>query len=192
MSNAKNFYTYAYMREDGTPYYIGKGRGYRAWNCHARCAAQRPSDPSRIILLKKNLSEEDAFKHEKYMIAILGRKDLGTGILRNQSDGGEGSSGFSEEVIDRIRRARNKQASPWPVGSKHSDATKRRYRETRKIHEYTFWGPNGEIVTGVGVADFCELHPNIQPSNLRATARGDRNHCGGWRATRILIQGDSK
>lgn len=43
----------------------------------------------KIMLLKTNLTEEEAFKHEKYMIAVFGRKDKGTGILRNRSDGGE-------------------------------------------------------------------------------------------------------
>ena len=86
-----NYYTYAYLREDKTPYYIGKGRGRRAYSLHKHI----PRPPKqRILILKKNLTEELAFKHEIYMIAVLGRKDLGTGILLNLSDGGEGSSGW--------------------------------------------------------------------------------------------------
>ncbi len=86
-----DYYTYAYLRDDGTPYYIGKGRGNRAYSIAGRKMHRRPKDRSKILLLKQNLSEAEAFRHEVYMIAVFGRKDLGTGILRNLSDGGEGS-----------------------------------------------------------------------------------------------------
>jgi len=87
----KRYYTYAYLRKDRTPYYIGKGTGKRAYKKHTNVS--RPKERSRIIFLKKNLTEEEAFKHEIYMIAVFGRKDLGTGILHNRTNGGEGSSG---------------------------------------------------------------------------------------------------
>jgi hypothetical protein len=92
MVNPNRFYTYAYLREDRTPYYIGKGKGNRAF-IKNRKGAKSPKDITRIIFLKQNITEEEAFKHEKYMIAVFGRKDLGTGILYNRTDGGEGSSG---------------------------------------------------------------------------------------------------
>ena len=87
----KSYYTYAYLRENKTPYYIGKGNKNRLYNSKRNCYL--PKDKSRIIFLKQNLTEEEAFRHEIYMIAVFGRKDLRTGILRNMTDGGEGSSG---------------------------------------------------------------------------------------------------
>jgi hypothetical protein len=94
------FYTYAYLREDGTPYYIGKGKGDRAWSGHSR-KTPPPTDRSRVLILKKNLSEEEAFRHEVYIISVFGRKDLGTGILLNFTDGGEGLSGGTHSAETR-------------------------------------------------------------------------------------------
>jgi hypothetical protein len=87
MVNPNRFYTYAYLRKDRTPYYIGKGQGYRCnysngKNCNA------PKDRSRIIKLKQNITEQEAFRHEIYMIAVFGKKCDGTGILMNIADGG--------------------------------------------------------------------------------------------------------
>ncbi len=98
-----NFYVYAYLREDGTPYYIGKGKGQRAFIAHGRI--NKPVDISRIIFLQENMNEPDAFALEIEMIALHGRKDIGTGILRNLTNGGEGPSGrmISEETRTKLR-----------------------------------------------------------------------------------------
>lgn len=107
MVNPNRFYTYAYLREDRTPYYIGKGEGKRLYK-KSKGEIGKPTDKSRIIFLKQNLTEEEAFRHEKYMIAVFGRIDLGTGILRNKTNGGEGSSGckYTEERKEK-RRGKN-------------------------------------------------------------------------------------
>jgi hypothetical protein len=108
MVNPNRFYTYAYLREDKTPYYIGKGTGDRIYSTNRR--NNPPKDKSRIIFLKQNLTEQEAFRHEIYMIAVFGRKDLGTGILHNLTDGGDGASGyvFSEET-----RKKNERKNPF-------------------------------------------------------------------------------
>lgn len=91
-----DYYTYAWLREDGKPYYIGKGTGERAYTGRGRRGnRQPPKDRSRVLILKRNLTEEEAFKHERYLIAVFGRKDLGTGILINLTDGGDGVPGMS-------------------------------------------------------------------------------------------------
>jgi len=81
------YYTYAYLRENGTPYYIGKGCRDRI-NAKFHPGISLPI-PERRIKLKTNLTEEEALRHEMYMIAVLGRKDLDTGILHNKTEGGD-------------------------------------------------------------------------------------------------------
>jgi hypothetical protein len=81
------YYTYAYLREDGTPYYIGKGCGVRINNPSSRTIPMPPLE--RRVKLRTDMTEEEALAHEKELIAYYGRKDLGEGILRNLTDGGD-------------------------------------------------------------------------------------------------------
>ena len=108
------FYVYAFYRKDWTIYYIGKGCGNRAWKKCGR-SIHLPNDKDRIVILKKDMSEQEAFVHEIFLIKKYGRKDNGTGILRNRTDGGEGSSGYkpSDETKEKMREAKlGKKASP--------------------------------------------------------------------------------
>jgi len=105
------FYTYAYLREDKTPYYIGKGKNDRAFRRNKN-NIRPPKDISRVIFLKQNLSEEEAFRHEIYMIFVFGRKDLGTGILRNRTNGGEGTSGFVHSQETKKKQSESKKGKP--------------------------------------------------------------------------------
>jgi hypothetical protein len=134
MVNPNRFYTYAYLREDRTPYYIGKGSGERVYKKDRR--VRPPKDKSRIIFLKQNLTEEEAFRHEIYMIAVLGRKDLGTGILHNRTDGGEGASGCipSEETRRKMSEAGKGRIFSEEHRIKIGQSNKRRIvsEETRK------------------------------------------------------------
>jgi hypothetical protein len=106
MVNLYRFYTYAYLREDRTPYYIGKGTGKRAYQKHNFF---NTPPKNRIIFLKQNLTEEEAFKHEVYMISVFGRKDIGTDILHNRTNGGEGSSGFIHKEESKIKMSKKRK-----------------------------------------------------------------------------------
>ena len=133
MGTSREYYIYAYLREDKTPYYIGKGKGNRAF-IKGKSEVKPPKDKSRIIFLKQNLLEEEAFKYEVYMIAVLGRKDLGTGILRNKTNGGEGISGLihNQETRKKIGEANR--------GKSISEETRRKRSEVNKGENNPFYG----------------------------------------------------
>lgn len=120
------FYAYLWLREDGTPYYAGKGSGRRAFTSKGH-VVHRPLDSSRILILIRGF-EAEAFKTEIELIRNWGRKDLGTGCLRNLTDGGENppswkgkkrGAEFSRQLGERSR------------GVHPSAATKEKIRATR-------------------------------------------------------------
>lgn len=85
------YYVYAYIRKDGTPYYIGKGKGNRAFDKDH--TVKPPKDKSKIIFLETNLSNVGALALERRYIRWYGRKCNNSGILRNITEGGDGGSG---------------------------------------------------------------------------------------------------
>lgn len=93
MSNSP-FYVYAFFRADGTPCYIGKGKGVRM----GQNGKSGRSTYLRNILLSEDvervklidgLTEDEALSMERFFIAAIGRKVDGTGPLVNITPGGD-------------------------------------------------------------------------------------------------------
>jgi hypothetical protein len=143
------YYTYAYLREDRTPYYIGKGSGRRVYS-KIRSVSIPPKD--RILILKKDLTEDEAFQHEKYMIAVFGRKDLGTGILHNKTDGGEGVSGhiYTEEQKQKITQSKLGKnfgmvgENHHMYGKTHTPEARRKMSEKVSGEKHPMYGKKGK------------------------------------------------
>jgi hypothetical protein len=176
MANPSRFYTYAYLREDRTPYYIGKGTGRRIYQSTGR-PCNKPKDKSRIIFLKQNLTEEEAFKHEIYMIAVFGRKDLETGILYNRTNGGDGTSGHicSEETRKKLSKVQKGKILSEEHRKKISKSLKGRKisEETRKKLSISLKGKAG--FPGM----LNKTHTEKTKEKMSEVKKGDKNHFYG-------------
>jgi hypothetical protein len=79
------FYSYMWLRENQTPYYVGKGSGRRAFSRHER--VNPPKQRERIIIFPM-ASEQMAFESEMALIELFRRKIDG-GFLHNVTLGGD-------------------------------------------------------------------------------------------------------
>jgi hypothetical protein len=152
------YYTFAYLREDGTPYYIGQGCRNRCYDNWGRCV-KTPKDRTKILILKQGLSEEEAFKHEMYMIAILGKKCDG-GLLHNILDGGSAPPlmyGYGENHPN--------------FGGIYSVAVAPKIAKTlSSLWEITF--KNGEVIKAENLAQWCKENPDYRFQNVYGLATG--------------------
>lgn len=101
----KQFYVYIHKKPDGTPFYVGKGHGKRAYKFRERNPHHQSildKYKGQIIVEVINcINESQAFDLEKAYIKQLreqGHK------LANMTDGGEGMCGFKldEQTKERI------------------------------------------------------------------------------------------
>jgi len=164
------FYVYELQYPDSTPFCVGKGKGSRIdkhfMNSNNQNALKqniinkirRNGDEPISVIKESNLSEEAAFEVEKSLIDYYGRRDIGTDILSNMTDGGEGVSGriCSEKTKKKISKGNTgkvrsdefiqmcksnylkrkteiiESVSKSRLGSKLSDETKKKMSDSAK------------------------------------------------------------
>lgn len=143
-----DFYVYAYIRENGSPYYIGKGTGRRAYQKNKKTHKfVNVPKKEKIIILFNNLTEEFALKKEKELILKYGRKIDG-GILVNITEGGE--KGF-----------------PCMKGKKHTEESKKKMSESHK----------GKTVWNKGLVG-VQTHNDETKQKLSKKAKGNKSRTG--------------
>ena len=143
------------------PFYVGKGKNGRI-NVHLNVVDEinklkqnilnkikKENKEPIIIKLYENISEHSAFRLEKYLIKLIGRRDLKLGTLANLTDGGEGTSG----TIYTLERRTNMLS------------------EKRKIVQYN---NEGKILNiWLNVADVSINYPLLSTNHLHRACRSN-------------------
>lgn len=165
-----------WLREDGTPYYIGKGTGKRAL-VNGTHVTKKPLDPQKIILIWAE-SEKEALETEVALIWFYGRADLGLGCLYNLTDGGELPLNRSEVCRNKMRVAKlGKKRAP------HSQATKEKMKYNnwqrgtvmllcKRGHIRVTKSCKGKVTYHCQVCNLDKQRERRKASKLRANAHG--------------------
>lgn len=104
-------YTYVHRRKtDGRVFYVGKGKGRRAWsmdrkNIHWRRIEAKHGFSVQIVL--NRVHEPCALTMEKILISAIGRDNL-----TNLTDGGEGATGYFPPPHVRKKMSLAKKGKP--------------------------------------------------------------------------------
>lgn len=231
MSKENKYYVYAYLDPndkgefrfedlefDYKPFYVGKGSGRRFLNHLKDTSLKKNTHKNNkikkilnegkepiILLIYKDLTEEESFKLECNTINKIGLKNL-----TNVTSGGYGTSGYkhSEATKNKIKNSlkgknigrelndewklkiKNNNAKYW-LNKSHSEETKsklriinigKEYPERRKT--YKIISPTGEEFIINNLSDFCKKN-NLTRSKMVSVATGTRKHHKNFKCFKV-------
>jgi hypothetical protein len=173
MKIAAKYYVYAHRDGLGRIFYIGKGKGRRAYAITRRSQRwQRHSSKygHSVEFVCADMPEPCAFALERIIIGIIGR-----GNLCNLTDGGEGTSGRVPTTEQKMKCSKsNKGKKP----AKH--AIQKAVEKTRKMVGTTC-GLVFESITAAAKFAAIDGNVNAAKSSISSCCRGHRiSQCYGY------------
>jgi len=124
-------------KDTGVIFYIGIGKtDKRAYSRMQRTKIWKNivnKHSYTVEILNRNLTWEEACEKEKELIALYGKRSLGTGTLINITDGGDGRLGAypSEDTKKKMSNS-HKGINNWSKGCLHNEETKIKLRDYYK------------------------------------------------------------
>lgn len=174
---SSEFYVYVLIDpRDDQPFYVGKGKGNRLYHHLKESQLKKKSHKNNKIIqihasgygvtikkVKENLTEKEAIDLERQLIAKYGRRDNQTGILTNNTDGGEGVSGYvysDKQKQERSKRAKGKNNPNY--GKKHTAEVKQKLSDIQKGENNNFYGKKHTKEWKEKMSSMQEKHKFIQ------------------------------
>jgi hypothetical protein len=146
MSNTS--YVYRHIRSDTHEvFYVGIGRLKDNKRAHQISKSRNPlwknivsKTKFSVEIIAQGLSWELACELESLLISEYGRRDIGTGILVNMTDGGDGHAGMSQECKDSISKKLSGRTVPGSILIKRAKTQKElwnsdEYAERREVQK---------------------------------------------------------
>lgn len=124
------YYVYLYLREDRTPYYVGKGIGRRCYKKHIRGGGNFTPPKDRIVIVKYFDNEEESYLFEEWLISVYKRKSEG-GILINLRDGGVNGIIIPTDFEKRKKHIQERDRKYHRQYYKNNPNKQKQYRDKR-------------------------------------------------------------
>lgn len=126
VNEEKNKVLYFHKKPCGEIFYVGIGNKTRPYTKQSRSNWWHNITNKyehTVEIVKENLTHSEAVVLEKFYIKEIGRRDLKTGTLINQTDGGDGIINPTQEIRDKIGATHK--------GMRHSEKTLKQMSEVK-------------------------------------------------------------
>ncbi len=185
---------YQHIRKDTNEvFYIGIGktekRAYSKWGRNLFWKRITNFTTYTVEIIHENITWEEACGLEKFYIKKYGRKDLGTGILCNKTDGGEGNINPSDEIrkLYSERQIGEKNHMYGRTGEKnhrygikHTEEARKKISELRQGIKLSDKHVKAIIMANTGRKKTEETRKKISEAQI-----GEKNHMWGKNGTAV-------